>query len=151
MQAIHVHTERIALGRKKNTVSNSNLKTNPAPAKPSKTTKVQQKPVKTRSVTKKVKVEEDVVIPDIVLSSDHIASSTENQSTSLASFNSGSSSMLEDSILNDSTGSVKSRPVPKIPGELLVGTPESKLKSPVSFFLIQVRPIKINLSLIVIC
>lgn len=126
-----MHSERIALGRKKNTTSGSNLKTTTQISKPTKATKLQPKPVKTRSTTKKEK-EEEVVIPDIVLSSDHISSSNENQSTSLASFNSGSSSMIDDSILNDSSENVKSRPVPKIPGELLSGTPESKLKSPVS-------------------
>ena len=94
-------------------------------------TKISTKPAKTRSSTKKEK--EEIAIPDEIISSDHIASSNENQTESVSvSFDSENFSLLEES-LNSSISSTKSRPVPKIPGELLSGTPESKLKSPVRF------------------
>ena len=133
LQAIHAHAERISLGKKK-AVPVAKKVTKPTTRPTTRKTSTTVKPV-----TKKQK-EEEVAIHESVLGSDLIASSNENQTVSaMSSFSNESISMLDSSLLNDSLTSSqrrKSRPVPKIPGELLKDSPVPETSQVSSTFLI---------------
>ena len=148
LQAIHVHTERINLGKKA------------VPAKKAAPKQQQQKPVtragkpdikKTSTVSAVVrnrfkKKDEETAISKAILTSELISSSNENQNEAMTSFSSDSMSMF-DSSFNDSltaSGKRKSRPVPNIPIDILKDSPVTEM-SAVSIYQIESFVVKITL------
>ena len=132
MQAIHVHSERIALG-KKTTVPEKNVFVKKIATKPQRPlTRAAKADIKKTSLTGSAvvrnrfkKKDEETAISEAILSSELISSSNENQTEVMNSFNSDSMN-LSDSSFNESltaSGKRRSRPVPNIPMEILKDSP----------------------------
>jgi len=136
--AIHVHAERIALG-KKTTVPEKNVPVKKITTKPQRPlTRAAKADIKKTSSTGSAvirnrfkKKDEETAISEAILSSELISSSNENQTEVMNSFSSDSMSMF-DSSFNESltaSGKRRSRPVPNIPMEILKDSPIPEVSS----------------------